>query len=137
MKNFRRALFFALGTFLVAEVQALDSASDEALTQTQQLLTDPSKRAKAIENDTAAKQADQNARSLGVTQANTEEIYALTADIMATLVKDSDGDPVKLQATVQEALKNPEAFRSKLTPAQIQRIKGLAQRIDAEKTKKP
>lgn len=140
LKRFKPSLVaatFVLVAFAAPELRAQDDDSEKALRETQELLKSPALRQQTINSNADAKKADQNLRELGGSQANVEEIYAITADITASLVHQANGDPVKLQELVQEAMKNPEAFHSKLTPAQIQRIKSVSAKIDEQQKKKP
>jgi hypothetical protein len=118
-------------------LRAQESPESDPVEEVQKLLTNPSLRSKELKSNEGGAKMDQSVRELGGSEENVEEIYAITADITATLVKEVDGDPAKLQIIVQEAMKNPEAFKSKLTPSQIQRIKAVSAKIDADKKKKP
>jgi hypothetical protein len=127
-----------LGVFGASpQSRADDTKESDPVEEVQKILANPELRSKELKSNEGGARVDQNVRELGGSEANVEEIYSITADIMATLVKDVDGDPAKLQVLVQEAMKNPEAFKSKLSPAQIQRIKAVSAKIDAEKKKKP
>ncbi|MEO5668203.1 MAG: hypothetical protein ABIR96_09110 [Bdellovibrionota bacterium] len=125
---------FGMASFAGAQTE---EQTQQSLEETQKILTHSSLRQQTIKSSTEAAKTDQSVRELGGNQANTEEIYAITSDITAALVQQANGDPDKLQALVEEAMKHPEAFASKLTPAQIQRIKTVSEKIDAEKKKKP
>jgi hypothetical protein len=111
------ALVFVASLGLADE---LDAASQDALEQTQRLLTTPALR----------KQAGAPEHS--------DEMYGLASDIFEDMVKQAGGDPLKLQQMVIEAQKNPQAFAKKLSPSQRAQIKGMAERAPAgEKNKKP
>ena len=119
------------------KAEGLSEEDQKALRQTQELLQDPVLRQKYLKENADAAKTDQNVRSLGGNKENTEEIYAISADIAATLVHETGGDPAKMQQLLQEALKTPEAFAGRLSPAQINRIKKVSEKIDAQSVKKP
>jgi hypothetical protein len=138
MKSFLwHPLILSCGLILSNTASALDAADEEALKKTQELLQNPALRQKTLEKDADAARADQKVRELGVTEENSEEIYSITSDIAATLIREADGDPAKLQEMIQKAIQNPEAFAQSLSPEQIRRIKAVSSKIDKEKTKRP
>jgi hypothetical protein len=119
------------------EAEGLSDSDMEALRQTQELLENPALRQNYLKENAEASKVDQKVRQLGASKENTEEIYKISSDIAATLVKKTGGDSAKLQQLLQEALKNPEAFAGELTPEQIRRIKKVSEKIDAQNVKKP
>lgn len=135
MASFQRNLLFlafglssAFVSLPALAQQKLDQASQTALTQTQQMMTDPATRAKEIKGDTAAEAVDQKVhQTLG---AQTDEAYALAAEILQTLVQQSNGDPEKLQAMMLQLQKNPESLP--LTPAQREKLKAIAGKVESQ-----
>jgi|GEM_PF-1073880 len=119
------------------EAEGLSESDLKALQETQELLKNPSLRQEYLKENPDAAKTDQNIRSLGGNKENTEELYSISADIAAILVQKSGGDTAKMQLMLQEALKNPDAFADVLSPSQLQRIKSVANKIDAEQVKKP
>lgn len=103
----------------------------EALRNTQQLLRNPSEREKAIANDPKAVEADSKAKQL--LGPNTEKAYELSAQLMQTIVAETNGDPQKMQQLMQELQSNPHALEKYLTPAQRDMIRQMAS--DVEKSK--
>ncbi len=103
-------------------------ATDDA--QTQQLMTNPVARDKAMSNDPKAKQADAFIKNLtGNDPGLTEEAYSLAADVFANIVKDCNGDIVKMKAAMEKFMKNPDQFAATWTEAQKTRLKDLEDKI--------
>lgn len=88
----------------------LDAASIAALQQTQAMLTNPALRNAAIGKDAAAMQANAQTQTTAGTAANTERMYQISSNLMAELVKQTGGDPIKLQLLMQQAQADPQAF---------------------------
>lgn len=97
------------------QAEELDSASTEALSKTQKLLTTPNLRDKAIHESAAAQTVDAQVRALAGNEANTEQIYGLSNEIFADLVKETGGDPVKMQEILSRAKDDPKTFYDHLS----------------------
>ena len=104
-----------------------------ALTETQTLLKDQKKLEAEGLTTPEAKKAHQQAKDLMGNAANTEALYSLTSDIMGSLVKEAGNDPAKLQELLAKAMKDPNAFASKLTPDQLARLKELSKKVEAQR----
>ena len=107
------------------------NATDElsiALQQTQECLK---KQNCDSALSSAGQAADQKALdAVGGNAANKQELYNLSAEILPILVQQTGGDPEKLQALIQKALTDPEAFFNSL-PADTQaQIKNLANTVN-------
>jgi hypothetical protein len=124
----RHPLWICVVMLLTLSVQAeeLDSASQEALLKTQSLLKDKEQRGQAIKESDSAKAADSYVKGLGT---DTDGVYDLSSDIMADLVKKTNGDSAALQKLIEEASRNPAAFGDYLSAEQIQKIRKLAEPI--------
>ena len=131
MKN---NLLFILGLLLsipqFALSAELDSASQEALQKTQELLTNPALRNQAIEKDGKAKSADKMVEQLGGDAAAKEDIYKLAGDVFAELVKETKGDAKKMQEILSEVSRNPASFKDRWTPEQRARLKAIADQLE-------
>ncbi|MBP6300285.1 MAG: hypothetical protein KA365_07730 [Arenimonas sp.] len=99
-----------------------------ALQQTQECLK---KQNCDSAKSSAGQAADQKALdAVGGNAANKQELYNLSAEILPILVQQTSGDPEKMQALIQKALTDPEAFFNSL-PADTQaQIKNLANTVD-------
>lgn len=107
--------------------EELDQASQNALRETQNLLKDPVKREAALSHDEATKTAVSNL-SQTVGEQNVNGAYNLSADIFATIVKDSNGDPAKMNEILERAQRDPSSFLKSLSPEQQAKIKEMAER---------
>lgn len=108
-----------------------DAATQQALRETQTLLTNPAERNKALEGDANAKAHDSKMKSnLG---GQTEEAYRLSSQVLETLVQKSGGDAAKMQEMVNQMMANPHAIEQYLTTAQRDQIRKMASDIEAKK----
>ncbi|GEM_PF-3358302 len=105
----------------------LDDASKTAMSQTQNLLKNQAEREKSITTPDA-KKTDQQVKDL--MGSDTQGVYDLAAEIFPTLVNESGGDPIKMQATLSQMMKSPESLAAKLTPEQMFKLKELAKRVE-------
>ena len=115
---------------LALPFQALhaDDAADAALLETIQCL----KSQNCASAKTGAGQAaDQKAlQAAGGNAAGKQALYDISADIMPVLLQNAGGDPEKMQAILQKAQTDPEAFFNSL-PADIQsKIQSAAETIE-------
>ena len=105
----------------------LDDASKTAMSQTQNLLKNQAEREKSMTTPDA-KKTDQQVKDL--MGSDTQGAYDLAAEIFPTLVNESGGDPIKMQATLSQMMKSPESLAAKLTPEQMAKLKELAKRAE-------
>lgn len=107
---------------------------DPALKDVQELLRSQSQREAVIKNDNKAKQADDFAlQAVGGNQDLKNDVYDVSADIMATVQKLSAGDPAKMNALLQKALQNPGEFLKSLPADQQAKIRDIAAKTEAHK----
>lgn len=111
---------------LTSHAEGLDKASEQALRETQQLLTTPAARNEAVKRDPKAQSADKALDSFG--GGNKEDIYKLASDVFAELVKESNGDAKKMQELLQQYSRDPAAFANRWTPEQKARLKEISGR---------
>lgn len=118
----------------------LDKDSEGALNQTVELLNDPGKRERAISGSgsPAAYEADLRARALSKNPENLKELYSISGDIFADMVRGNQGDTEKIKNGLQKGTIDPRTFYDSLSPEQKRRIKELAEDIErASKTPNP
>jgi hypothetical protein len=121
------ALVLVLAAPLAA--QGLDPASTEALAAAMKVLLDPAQRAGAITGNPQAGAADQQIRALTRSDALTQELYALAAQIFSELAAGSGGDVAKMSQTLEQARTNPAAFAAGLSPQTLERLRQLSTKI--------
>lgn len=136
--NFQRNFLLLFSTFLLtlpgALAQGLDQASMKALQQTQELLTTPALREKAVSENAGSKEAHRNLQSLfGSDPEATQEAYRLAADLMESLTYTAGGDSLKMLELLEQAKKNPEGFARNFSPEQRSALKALADKAPAAK----
>lgn len=79
----------------------------------------------------AGQAADRKAlEAVGGNATHKQELYNITADIMPILMQQSGGDPVKMQALMQKALNDPEAFFNSLPADTRTKISNLVHTVD-------
>lgn len=107
-----------------------DKATQEALQKTVELLRSPTLRQEAIIKDGVnAQNADAQVRALG-TDADTQAIYELAADVFAKMIKDANGDINKVKELLNSS---PEAVANTFSEEQKRRLKSIAESIEAQR----
>lgn len=129
MPTILRTLFAALLAVVIQSANA-GEAGDQALLETQQVLTNPTSRGNAIANDPAARNADKQLRDVAGNPQRAEAIYGLAADMMSNLTSASGGDPDKMDTILQGAAANPESFLKSMTPEQRKKLREIASEIE-------
>ncbi len=131
MKNI--LLFSFVCLFVTPNVFAQDDISD-SLVKAQALLKNRAAREEVLKADHNARQADDFAHAaVGGDQKSKDELYSISADIMAQLVKDGNQDPAKMQEIMKKALENPESFKKSLNPDIQARIDDVVKKIEAHR----
>lgn len=133
-------LFFTAFFFLssaMAQQQKWDQHSEQALKETQDLLKNQEQRDKAVQSDPNAKATHSEVEKLSGSSQNTNAIYGLSAEIFESIARQSNGDPQVMQKLLQEAARNPEAFANSLTPAQREKLRGVAAGIEKKQNQSP
>jgi hypothetical protein len=123
------ALLLVLAPVTPLGAQALDPNSADALAAAVKVLLDPTLRAGAIAGNPQAGAADQTARALTRSDALTQELYALAAQIFSELAASSGGDAAKMSQTLVQARSNPAAFAASLSPQTLERLRLLSTKI--------
>ena len=120
---------------MATTVSFADDDLDPALKDVQELLRTESKRNEVIKNDAKAQQADAFAlQAVGGDKNLKNEVYDVSADIMATVQKLSGGDTAKMQQMLQKALQNPGEFLKSLPADQQAKIRGIANQVEKNKS---
>ncbi|MBY0471433.1 hypothetical protein K2X30_09720 [bacterium] len=115
----------------------LDAASSKALEQTQKLLTNRAQRGEVIKDSPSARSVDQQVHTLTGNPQTADEVYQLSAAILEDLVKETGGDPVKMQAIVNGAQTNPNAFEHHISDQNRSALKTLERKISNDPTSAP
>lgn len=115
----------------------LDPASQAALGQTQQLLTDTQARQKEIKQSKDAAKADQRLKATGLSGQSQEQVYGLSSQIFEALTKATGGDPEKMSKILADFQKNPESIRPYLNETQLKEINALGKEIENPKKAQP
>jgi hypothetical protein len=118
---------FAAGAVTAAQPSTgLDPASAKALEQTQALLKNRALREQAIKADPNSRAADIQAHALEGSGVSGEAIYGLSSEIFEDLVKQADGDPIKMQEILQQAQKDPKGFAERMSEKNKKAIRDLS-----------
>ncbi len=130
-----RLLFIVLAMDLVTTPFAYaEEDVDPAIKDVQDVLRTQSKRDEVIKADTKAQQADAFAlQAVGGNQNLKNDVYDVSADIMATVHKLSGGDAAKMNALLQKALQNPGEFLKSLPADQQAKIRDIAAKTEKQK----
>jgi len=108
---------------------AVDTATAKALQQTQALLTNPAERQKAVKTTPDAKRVDDAVNEMAGGKPVSNDVYSLAADVFANMVKQSNGDPVKMQEALEKFQKDPASFANGWTPEQKKKLRDLAGKL--------
>lgn len=108
----------------------IDSASQEALEKTQQLLNDKDLRREAIGKNPKAIKADGFLNDLtgGDSKLN-DEIYFLASEVFTIIVNDAGGDVQKMNEALASFSRDPSKFAEKWTPEQRAKLRELSSRL--------
>lgn len=120
---------------MATTVSFADDDIDPALKDVQELLRTESKRNEVIKDNPKAQQADAFAlQAVGGDKNLKNDVYDVSADIMATVQKLSGGDTAKMQQMLQKALQNPGEFLKSLPADQQAKIRGIATQVEKNKS---
>lgn len=123
----------ALAVLLAApgplRAQALDPASQEALSATLKMLMDPALRSPEIAKNQEATAIDKQVQSMVGSERLRQEFYALAAQIFQELTSNSGGDVAKMNEALERAKADPAAFAAMLSPQTLQRLRELSIKI--------
>ena len=127
----------ALAVLLAApgplRAQALDPASQEALSATLKMLMDPALRSPEIAKNQQATAIDKQVPSMMGSEQLQQEFYALAAQIFQELTSNSGGDASKMNEALERAKGDPAAFAALLSPATLQRLRELSIKISDQR----
>ena len=113
--------------------QKLDSASQDALDKTLQILLDPNARGREVAKSPQGTAVDQQVRALAGSDALTQEFYAVAGEVLKDLAQSTGGDPQKMFQAVESAKTDPAAFAAMLSPATQQRLRDLSVKLSDKK----
>jgi hypothetical protein len=125
-----------LGLVLSSSSFALDKEQQDALKDTDDLLTNQQRLDAFAKENPDAKNALGDVKKLtGGDPKAMAEVNAISSSVFQDLVKGSGGDEAAVMQKLQEGLKNPAAFMQNLSPEQRARIQKLGAEIDAKNAK--
>jgi hypothetical protein len=127
------ALLLLLAPGVPLGAQTLDPASADALAAATKVLLDPGLRAGAITGSPQAGAADQNVRALTGSDALTQELYALAAQVFSELAQGTGGDTVKMGQALERATSDPAGLAAMLSPQTLERLRQLAAKISDQR----
>lgn len=106
--------FKFVAILLASLATQLAYADNEALQDTQACLRN--KSCDSMKTDAGKAAAQKVLQAVNGSSVQEQALYNISADIMPFLVRQTGGDPVKMQALMQQAETNPEAFLKSLPP---------------------
>jgi hypothetical protein len=110
----------------------LDESSKEALGETQNILLNQNLRQSAIGQSADALQADSQVRSIAGSIQNVEKMYQISSDVFGDIVKKSQGDPGRVEKTVDDLKTNPQALEQNMSDSSRKEIRDLSQEISKQ-----
>ncbi len=132
--EFTTFLAFGVGFLLLFSGVSRAETENEisaALSKAQSAITNPAERAKALQGNARAQDADRQINLLAGSPAKAQKIYEFAASILGTVANKNGGDPAKMQAFVEALTKNPASLANLLTPDQLKQLSALASEISA------
>jgi hypothetical protein len=115
-----------------------EDVNDQALEQTQSVLTNKTQRREAIKKGgPAAQQADDQAARLAGASDNLDQMYDIAAKTMPELMKQTNGDPQKMQLLLEKMKRDPASFESLMTPEARRQLHELADKIEKDQPSQP
>ena len=129
MRKFITLCYFVISSSCFAQSNDFGNA----ISNTQNVLTDSKLRTSAINSNEKAKQVDSSINSLvGGDKGTQDEMYLISSDILNSIAGKSD-DPTQLGEILIKAQKDPEAFFNSLSDAQKKKISDISKRIPSNK----
>ena len=118
---------------IYSHANELMDIDQHALEQTQKSMLDQNTRQKYLNENPAAMNAHKNAEALAGSEANVQEMYKVSSQIMQQLMTESGGDADKVQQLLEQAKQNPAAFLESLNKSNQGLIRKLANDIESIK----
>jgi len=116
-----------------AGAQSPDAGND-ALSATLRMLLDPTLRSAALAGSPQGGALEQQLRSLtGGSDALTQELFALAADVFQEMTQATGGDAMKMTQTLDRARSDPSAFAAMLSPQTLERLRQLSIKISDQR----
>lgn len=113
-----------------ASAEELKKVDAEALDKTVEMLNNRQQREEYANQSEQSKKADKMAKDLFGAQG-ADKAYAAAAEILKTMVQQTNGDPAAMQKMMNDAQKNPEAFMKSLSSEHQNMIRKLAEDVEA------
>ena len=88
-----------------------------------------------MKNDPKAHANDAKVKSTLGNQS--QPAYELSAQVLETIVKKTNGDPKQMQEIVNQLMSNPQMLEQYLTPQQRDQIRGMASQIEKQQGNSP
>lgn len=134
MKN--KKIYLVVVCMFVSSFSFAELKSDDAdsLQKTQNFLKDKAAREAFIKDNPEAQQHVNQMNSLGMSANQQNEIYGVSSEIFAQLIKENNGDSIAVSKMLLEAQKNPEAFYKSLSPESQAKIKAMGFQLEEKKS---
>jgi len=117
---------------------ALDPASQEALDNTKEAMTNTQQRDAIIKESPTLKTMDSKVETLTGNAQNKEQIYSISSKVFENITNKSNGDPEAMKIMLENAQKNPEAFfKEHFTEDMQKAVRDLANDIEKVNPPKP
>jgi hypothetical protein len=114
--------------------QSPDRGGSEALAAALRTLLDPALRSAALAGSPQGGALDQQIRSLtGGSDALTQELFALAADVLQEVTQATGGDATALAQTLDRARSDPGTFAAMLSPGTQERLRRLSVAISDQR----
>lgn len=105
------------------------SNDDQALQAGVNALSDKDARQAMVNKDKAAKEADDNMKMVMGNEANTEEAYQISAELLPWIKQQAGGDDEKMALLLETYKTDPGKLLAQMPEAQRNKIRKLASQI--------
>lgn len=135
-----RFILGLLGLCLISQVglaNSLSAEDKEALRKTQEVLNNPQLRQDYLSKASDGQKVGNKLNAVTKDPKQQNEIYNLSSEIFADMVKEAGGNEVKLMELLSNAQKNPKGFANSLKPEHRQKLKSLGHKIEKSDSRIP
>lgn len=115
--------YYILSAFLLFSFNtyALDSDSSQALKKTQEMFRDQGKRMNAVNGSQKGKDAHARVQELFKTSGNIDKAYEMAAQMMGSVMKQTNGDSKKAQEFLSAGSIDPATFAERM-PTEFKKL---------------
>lgn len=124
-----QASLIASGGFVRAE--EMEKASQIALVQVMELMSDPAKRNQALDEHPSGKIVKDQLKAAAGSPENEAAIFQLASEVFSEIALQEKGDTLKIIQRLEKAKASPKEFADSFSPALRAKLEAVARRSSA------